>query len=533
VHRDIKPANLLFDEEARVRIADFGVARALAEAAWTEPAGAMVGTARYISPEAAEGKPVDGRADVYSLALVLYEAVTGSVPFVTDTTMGTLAARIGQPLPHDPALGPLDDVLARAAAPDVGARLDAAGLSARLGALAAALPSPAPLPLVFPHLEKSAPIAGFQAPGVGELTDTGVVTGVGATAVVGGGTMVAAGAPVGTKAGPGEVFDAEAFGRSKGAGAGAGAPMPAPKRRPWWKGRRTWLIAGVALAVVLLAAGLAVAFGTNVLTPSHPTPTLANMTLAEARTSLAKVHMDLAEGRPIKSITVGSGDIVSQSPKAGVSVKEGTTVTVVVSDGPPDVSVPNLSGMTCPQASNALTAAHFKSVCAPGAYNNNVTAGVLDIWTIGSIQNPTKAPYGATITLVPSLGHEPATVPQIPQTYTFAQAQAALQAVGLTATQNNQSNPTVPSGDVISTAPASGAQAPYGSAVTVNVSTGPPTTTVPDVKGDSVQQATAALQEQGLSVSGVSGDPSHNVVGTQPSVGSTVPTGSSVQLFTH
>ncbi len=533
VHRDVKPANLLFDEEARVRIADFGVARALAEAAWTEPAGAMVGTARYISPEAAEGKPVDGRADVYSLALVLYEAVTGSVPFVTDTTMGTLAARIGQPLPHDPALGPLDDVLARAAAPDVGARLDAAGLSARLGALAAALPSPAPLPLVFPHLEKSAPIAGFQAPGVGELTDTGVVAGVGATAVVGGGTMVAAGAPVGTKSGPGELFDAEAFGRSKGAGAGAGAPMPAPKRRPWWKRRRTWVIAGVALAVVLLAAGLAVAFGTNVLTPSHPTPTLANMTVAEARTSLSKVHMNLAEGKPIKSITVGSGDIVSQDPKAGVSVKEGTTVTVIVSDGPPDVTVPSLSGMTCAQASTALTAAHFKSVCAPGAYNNNVTAGVLDIWTIGSTQNPAKAPYGATITLVPSLGHEPATVPQIPQSYTFAQAQAALQAVGLTATQNNQSDPTVPSGDVVSTAPASGAQAPYGSAVTVNVSTGPPTTTVPDVRGDSVQQATAALQQQGLGVSGVSGDPSHNVVGTQPSVGSTVPTGSSVQLFTH
>ncbi len=174
VHRDIKPANLLFDEEGRVRIADFGVARALAEAAWTEPAGAMVGTARYISPEAAEGKPVDGRADVYSLALVLYEAVTGTVPFVTDTTMGTLAARIGQTLPHDPLLGPLDDVLARAAAPDVAARLDAAGLSARLGALASALPTPAPLPLVFAHVERSAPIAGFTAPGVNELTETKV-----------------------------------------------------------------------------------------------------------------------------------------------------------------------------------------------------------------------------------------------------------------------------------------------------------------------------------------------------------------------
>jgi serine/threonine-protein kinase len=347
----------------------------------------------------------------------------------------------------------------------------------------------------------------------------------------------AAGAPVGTKAGPGEVFDAEAFGRSKGpgagAGAGVGAPMPVPKRQHWWNRRRTWVIAGVALALVLLAAGLAVAFGTNAFTPSHPTPTLANMTVAEARTTLEKVHMTLAEGTPVKSITVGSGDIVSQNPKAGVSVKEGTTVTVVVSDGPPNVTVPSLSGMTCAQASTALTAAHFKSVCAPGAYNNNVQAGVLDIWTLGSTQNPTKAPYGATITLVPSLGHEPATVPNIPTSYSFAQAQAALQAVGLTATQNPQSSTTVPNGQVISTSPASGQQAPYGSAVTVNVSTGPPTTTVPDVKGDSVQQADAALQQAGLTPSGVSGNPSNNVIGTQPSIGSTVPTGSAVQLFTH
>src|ERR1700728_135339 len=146
VHRDIKPANLLFDEEGRVRVADFGVARALAEAAWTEPEGAMVGTARYVSPESAEGKKVDGRADVYSLALVLYEAVSGTVPFVADTTLGTLTARVGAPLPPHEALGPLDEVLARAAAPEKEDRLDAAGFAARLGALASALPTPPPLP---------------------------------------------------------------------------------------------------------------------------------------------------------------------------------------------------------------------------------------------------------------------------------------------------------------------------------------------------------------------------------------------------
>ena len=531
VHRDIKPANLLFDEEGRVRVADFGVARALAEAAWTEPAGAMVGTARYISPEAAEGKPVDGRADVYSLALVLYEAVTGTVPFVTDTTMGTLAARIGQPLPHDAALGPLDDVLARAAAPDVAARLDAAGLAARLGALAAALPTPAPLPLVIPHLEAAAPIAGFRAPGVSELTDSGVVA-VGATTsstAISPGIAPAAGAPVGTRAGPGEIFDAEPFGK---AAAAARRASSGPKRTSMWRRRRWWIVAVVGALAVIVAGGLVAAFETNAFTPSHPTPGLVNLPLAQARADVAKVHMDLRQGLPVKSITVPAGAVVYQSPKAGVSQKEGSTVTVVLSGGKPDVSVPSLIGMTCAQAAATLQSAHFLSVCAPGAYNNAIPAGVLDLWSINSTQNPAKAPYGSTITLVPSLGHEPATVPNIPTSYTFDQAQAALQAVGLSATQSPQSSTTVPSGQVISTSPASGAQAPYGSAVTVNVSTGPPTTQVPNVLQDTVSQATTALENDGLSVSGVSGSPNNKVVGTQPSIGSTVQIGSSVQLFT-
>jgi serine/threonine-protein kinase len=537
VHRDIKPANLLFDEEGRVRVADFGVARALAEAAWTEPAGAMVGTARYISPEAAEGKPVDGRADVYSLALVLYEAVTGTVPFVTDTTMGTLAARIGQPLPHDEALGPLDDVLARAAAPDVAARLDAAGLAARLGALAAALPTPAPLPLVIPHLEAASPIAGFRPPGVPELTDPGAV----AAAAAAGGTTTSStaiapslkDAPVGTRAGPGEIFDAEPFGGSGAAAGGGGGKGKGPKSGLSRIRRRTWWIVAAIAVAVIVAGGLVAAFEAKVFTPSHPTPSLVNLPLAQARVDVAKVHMTLKAGAPVTSITVSAGSVVSQKPSAGTSLREGSTVTVVVSSGKPDVTVPSLAGMTCAQATTALQGAHFQSVCAPGTYSNTIATGVLVLWSIGSTSNPTKAPYGSTITLVPSLGHQPATVPSIPNTYTFAQAQAALQAVGLTATQANQSSATVASGDVISTTPASGAQAPYGSAVTVNVSTGPPTTPVPDVIGDSVSQATSALQQDGLSVSGVSGSPNNNVTGTQPSVGSTVDTGSSVVLYTH
>ena len=216
---------------------------------------------------------------------------------------------------------------------------------------------------------------------------------------------------------------------------------PEPYRPP--KSHKKWWIGGAVVLAVIVAAGLVTAFATNVFTPSHPTPALVNLPLAQAKAAVAKVHMNLKEGAPITSITVAAGDVVSQSPKAGVSQKQGSTITVVLASGKPDVTVPSLTGMTCAQAKPTLASAHFQSVCAPGTYSNTVPTSVLVLWSINATQNPTKAPYGSTITLVPSLGHEPATVPSIPNTYSYAQAQAALQAVGLGATQANASSATV------------------------------------------------------------------------------------------
>ena len=152
VHRDIKPANLLFDDDGRLLVADFGLARALAEAALTEPLGTVMGTARYASPEQVEGRPIDDRTDVYSLALSLYESVTGRVPFVGDTTVATLMARVGAVLPPARELGPLAPVLAQAAISEPLARLDAAGLASELEMLLQELDPPEPLPLNPPDL---------------------------------------------------------------------------------------------------------------------------------------------------------------------------------------------------------------------------------------------------------------------------------------------------------------------------------------------------------------------------------------------
>jgi beta-lactam-binding protein with PASTA domain len=528
VHRDIKPANLLFDEEGRVRVADFGVARALAEAAYTEPAGAMVGTARYISPESAEGKPLDGRADVYSLALVLYEALSGTVPFVADTTQGTIMARIGSTLPPHEALGPLDDVLARAAAPEASARLDAAGFAARLGALASALPSPEPLALHPPDHVAPAPINGFRAPAVSELTQVGVPT-----------AKSTKPAPVGTKAGPGEIFDAEpgtmgGRGRGRGAGTGGdadGGPVIAVRRKS--RRKLPWII-GVVVVVLALAAGALVAVHEKVFTASHPTPVLTGLTLDKARAAADKDHFTLRVDKGVRSITIATGVVLSQSPKVGKVLKEGSTLSVVPSLGPPSVAVPSLASMTCATGAATLKTAHLQGTCATGQYSDTVQNGTLISWSYNGVQNPTKAPYGSTIDMVPSLGHGPVPVPtSISQSDSYQDALVLLQAVGLQGTEATAPNNTISAGDVISLNPPSSTVVPYGSTVTVTVSTGPPTVQVPNVIGDSVSQATTALQNAGLNVAGVQGNPNGTAQGTQPPTTATVPTGSSVTILTH
>ncbi|MEX2658544.1 MAG: serine/threonine-protein kinase, partial [Acidimicrobiales bacterium] len=147
VHRDIKPANLLFGDDARLRIADFGLARALSEAAWTEPGDGLVGTARYAAPEQAASPRIDGKADIYSLGLVLIEAVTGNVPLTADTALGTLMRRVDSPVPVPESMGPLTGILERAGRTDPADRPDAGELARGLLAAASDLDRPAPLPL--------------------------------------------------------------------------------------------------------------------------------------------------------------------------------------------------------------------------------------------------------------------------------------------------------------------------------------------------------------------------------------------------
>ncbi|MFN2388256.1 MAG: protein kinase, partial [Actinomycetota bacterium] len=120
IHRDIKPANIMVAPDGRVKVTDFGIARALGDATMTAT-GSVLGTANYISPEQAEGGRIGPPSDIYSLGIVLYEMLTGAVPFTAESPLGVAMRHISDPLPAPSELNPdvpprLDEIVARATA---------------------------------------------------------------------------------------------------------------------------------------------------------------------------------------------------------------------------------------------------------------------------------------------------------------------------------------------------------------------------------------------------------------------------------
>jgi serine/threonine-protein kinase len=513
VHRDIKPANLLFDADQRLRIADFGLARALAEAAWTEPEGAILGTARYAAPEQVEGFVLDGKADVYALALVLYEGVTGEAAFIGDTVAATLMSRVGSLLPQHEALGPLSEVLSWAAAPDPSERYDAAQLGLRLEQLATTLPLAEPLPIV-----EAAP---GDRTGPAEGSPTGTRS---PRPDRNGADLTELGQPAATEAlvgGPAR----------RTPGRKSAGPARSRRRWPWW--------AAVAVVVAaLVAVGLVATNPVALFTPSHPVPLLVAKTVPQARQAVRSDHFAVEQTGVTTSITLAAGLIVSQRPTPTVggkpsTLKQGSTISVVVSSGPPAVAIPNLTTFSsCNDAVQALAAVHLVGSCPTAAaqYSPTVPVGAI----LGTA--PTgSAPYGSAVTIVVSKGHAPVVVPDVTgATSTYASAAAVLGGAGFVPSQANAYSATVPTGQVIGTTPgpADGPQ-PFGSKVTVSISLGPKPVVIPNLAGQSVGAATSALQALGLHVSGPYGPAgSTRVLSTDPAAGTTVPPGTTVNIYT-
>jgi serine/threonine-protein kinase len=482
VHRDIKPANLLFDEHGIVRVADFGLARALAEASWTEPAGTVVGTARYAAPEQATGRALDGRADLYSLAVVLIEAVTGTVPGMADTAIGTLAQRTHTSLIAPLALGRLGPVVERAGRADPDDRYpDAATMRAALADAGRALPPPQPLVL-----------AGLS----GEIS-TADPTQIGRSS---------------------RLFDQDAP---------ASQPVPevvAPRRRERTPGSFRWVGAVVAAVVVLalLAAGVAVAGTGGDGTVS--VPSLVGLSTKAATDRVA------AAGLTLKITLKNSDDpkdvVIAQSPSPGSYARNGDEIELVVSRGPPPVPVPDVAGKSPEEATAALQAAGFL-VAQETPYDETVPAGQV----IGTDPKAgTGTPRDSTVKLLVSNGPAPVTVPDVSK-QTYDQAAATLTGLGFTVSRADVFDPTIPKDQVVGTDPAVGSAAPKGSQVTINVSKGPELIPVPNLVGKTLEAATAQLQGLGFTVDTQSYLPGRVVRATDPAAAAQVPKGTKVTLF--
>ncbi len=510
VHRDITPANLLFDDDGRLRIADFGLARALAEASVTEPTGAFLGTARYASPEQAQGQPVDARSDVYSLALVLTEAVTGSLPFDTDTAVGTLMARVDRPLEVSDELGPLRPAIERAGAPDPADRPDADQLAVSFMATAEALPRPDPLRLAG----ATPPASAAGAPS--DATELPSAPGPEAATV----------APPADQPRPRprriERRERRLELERQRAERHEAIARGEIKRRRW-----PWVLVTLALLAGAAAGGWFAWQAAE--TPTHVVPNVVGADIDE----LGALDGDFGwenvqlDGRQDGS---GAGEIIAQSPDAGVELDEGAELEVTVSLGNSLVDVPiDLIGLPLDAASLRLEAQGLTTGAIETRFDEVVLADV--VLEVDELRP--QVARGEAIDLVVSAGPAPRIVPDGLVGINVGRARRLLEETRLVSAETRAFDDDLRRGLVISVSPESGTEVPADSTVTLVVSDGPEPVVIPDVEGLGVLEATEILEEAGLVVDSVDGSPTTEVLTTDPPAGETVERGTGVRLVTR
>ncbi len=586
-HRDIKPANLLFGDDGRLRIADFGLARALSEAAWTEPGAGLVGTARYAAPEQATAARVDGKADVYALGLVLIEAVTGSVPLVGESTLATVAGRADVPVPVPAALGPLVPALERAGRPDPAERLGAGAFGEALEAAKPELDRPQPLPLVgavdvdavrrlsdmdatlLPpshpvpshpvpsHPVPSHPVPSHPVPShpvtspvLGDVTQAtdgsnGDVTQATNGSNGGGSNGDGSGGETTTmRSGPPtavfddlEMFQGEHKGRG-GASKTAVAvfdddPQPTPKARSRRR-RWPWLL---LVALLVAAAGGGVFAFLQAQPATALVPPVENRSEADAQVALAQVQAEAQFESPwtieIKrepNEGVPEGNVISQSPSPGAVLEEGRKVTLLVSTGLPFKAVPDLANLTVDEAEAKLVEAELAKGDVSTVNDESVEAGQVLSWAASGQERPEELRKGSEVDLVVSAGPAARTVPNVAGK-TADQAVAELKKVGLGAKVAEQYSTSVAAGVVIATEPGAGASVERGTSVTVVVSKGRDLVSVPDIVGRTLDEVNKALRDAGLKPGNISGQLGGSPFTSDPEPGAKVDRNTVVDVF--
>ena len=427
VHRDIKPHNVIVDDDGRAKVTDFGIARAGASD-MTET-GSIMGTAQYLSPEQAQGHPVDARADLYSIGVVLYELLTGRVPFDAESAVTIALKQVSEePVPPsqlNPAVSAqLEDVVTKALQKDPAYRF--ADADEFIRALEA--------------------VRGVAA-GTGEYTRIAPHTGT---------------------------------------YPGLPGPLEEPRRRSL---RWLWiLLTLLALAAIAVGAYL-------VLVPTK----VAVPDVVGRRSDIAAQILQNRGFEPkienVRSDSVPEDRVATQRPQPGQQVEEGSTVTIIVSSGPGDATIPFVRGKPRAQAERRLKAAGFR-VDVRREFNEDVPLNrVIET----SPSERSRLERGLTVTLVVSRGARKVQVPDVVGSSRDG-ARTVLEQRGLRVALVEREDKDHEPGTVLEQSPAAGQQIKKGGTVTLTVAKAPPQVKVPDVIDQNVDEAVAALEAAGFRV---------------------------------
>jgi serine/threonine-protein kinase len=479
IHRDIKPHNMMLTEDGLLKVTDFGIARAANQVEMTE-VGSIVGTAQYLSPEQARGQTVGPQSDIYSLGVVLYEMLTGEVPFTGSSAVEIAMKQVNErPVPpsqKNRLISPaVEAIVMRALAKDPAMRFRSAREMAD-------------------ELERA-------RRGLGVSQDTQQATQVIGAYEAAGATQVMGAAPTGVMTARG------------------GPPQQQPRRSalPW------------ILVLLLLIASAVVGYIVyqQLQTDQVKVPNVAGFTEQQAKSQLQQAGFTTVTERKA-SKTVPAGTVIGTDPPGGSEADKGSQVTILLSTGPKSVKLPDLHGKPLSQALQTL--ADLGLSANPVQIPSKLQSGLV----VRTDPKPGPVKPGSSVTVYVSNGN--VKVPNVVG-MSCSSATSTLQQAHLQADCQNAPSDTAPAGQVFSQSPSAGQETPQGGTVTLQVSTGPSQVQVPDVTNTDYQTARKQLHDAGLKpflsrcLSSDPTAPDGLVVATDPPPGSNVDPGSSVTVY--
>lgn len=498
IHRDVKPQNILIQPDGKLKVADFGIASAGGDAEMTE-AGSIVGTAQYLAPEQARGLAVGPPADLYAVGIVLYEMLSGRVPFEGDTAVNVAMRHVQEPpepLSDRNPLVPadLESVVMRALAKDPRQRYQSAD---EMG-------------IELDRVRQGLPVSDE-------------------TAVIGAATLA--------MRPPLEPTPAETI---------VAPPLqpretpPPPRGNP--NRRRLWVLLAV-IALALVAGGAVFAFtrggsdsgggtttqGTDTTAALVEIPNVVGQKVAAATATLEAAGFAVLVTEQASN-DAPAGQVLAMRPNAGGRVPEGTTIELQVSAGPTTVTVPSVQGAALGDAKAQIEALGLAVEIVEDSSDTVAEGNVITQAPSAGVE----VKPGSTVTLTVSKGKQGSIVPNVTK-MDVTNAQNALIAAGLVLGAQTEANDAAPAGQVIAQDPAAGTSLPAGASVNVVVSKGPATTAVPGVVNQSRANAEAALSSAGFTANAVeqsTGDPAQDgiVISQDPASGSQRTQGSTVTI---